>query len=110
MRATTVFTALLLFAAAAPVASAQGLATANLPGMQGGVGIDPHGTGFAGTLGDPAYYSGSSEAPESEGHYSPYGTMTMSGPRPGTRAVPGGIPYEVAPPAMQYRFNPSSGR
>lgn len=109
MRAMIVVAGLILLGVAAPPASAQGLATADLPGMQGGIGINRHGTGFDGTAGDPAYYSGSSEAPESEGRYSPYGTMAGPG-RPGLRAVPGGIPYEVAPPAMQYRFNPASGR
>lgn len=107
MRTALVVAAVTLMTAAAG-ASAQGLATADLPGMEGGTGISRHGTGFSGTMGDPAYYSGSSEAPESEGRYSPFGTMGL--PRPGARTIPGGIPYEVAPPPMQYRFNPYSGR
>ena len=94
----------------APNAAAQGLATADLPGMQGGTGIGRHGTGFSGTLGDPAYYSGSSDLPESEGRYSPYGTMNPPGAAPMQRGVPGGAPYQSAPPTMEYRYTPSSGR
>jgi hypothetical protein len=74
-------------------ALAQTSLTASLPGMMGGTGSSPHGTGFSGTLGDPDYYIAGSDLPESEGHYpGPYGTM-------GTVA---GFPNGLRPPAMQY--------
>jgi hypothetical protein len=74
-------------------AAAQTSLTASLPGMMGGTGITPHGTGFSGTMGDPDYYIAGSDLPESEGHYpGPYGTM---GTAAGYRSPP-------PPPAMQY--------
>lgn len=84
----------LLVAGVASGASAQSL-TASLPGMMGGTGITPHGTGFDGTMGDPDLFPGPSATVTPAGGLGPvYGA-------PGTPARGGFAP---STPAMQYNF------
>ena len=83
----------LLVTGMATAASAQSL-TASLPGMMGGTGITPNGTGFDGTMGDPDLFPGPAAA-------TPAGTLAPVYGAPGTAAGRG---YAPTPPAMQYNF------
>jgi hypothetical protein len=90
---------------AATAASAQSL-TAGLP-SQGGVGITRHGTGFDGTQGDPDFYVGSSQIPESERMPPLYlgpGTRGGRGPAGTAPGAPGGYGYTPSSPPMQYYY------
>ena len=91
---------------AATAASAQSL-TAGLPST-GGVGISRHGTGFDGTQGDPDFYVGSSDIPESERMPPGYRGPGTRGVGPGGTApggYPGGYGYTPPSPPMQYYYS-----
>ena len=102
---------LVLLAAGAFGASAQTSLTASLPGMMGGVGVTPHGTGFNGTMGDPDYYIAGTELPASEGHYpGPYGTMGPPSRQPSISPYPAALPAAGTPAPMQYQFGRQPAR
>ena len=104
MKAGLTALALALLALGGAPASADSL-TAGLPGMMGGVGITPNGTGFSGEQGDPVYYAETlappATAPPAAYRQAPGGAWYgYSAPGQGGLYAPAG------PPPMQYYYMP----
>ncbi|MBV8889260.1 MAG: hypothetical protein JO267_04810 [Alphaproteobacteria bacterium] len=85
--------------------------TASLGGDTGGVGINPTGTGFDGTLGDPDYYAGTGSYQGRGGGPPPASVAPGYRPpeTPGDNGTGYGYyGYQPVNPGLQYNYGPGT--